>query len=68
MNDDRRKRATEKAMRRRLGMNKDKAAKVKDSMLSQSDLYTTCRFCGGKVTGSLKYIQDHVERCSEHGD
>lgn len=62
----RRRRAAEIAMRRRLGMRKDKAEQVKTHMLSQPDLHTTCRHCGQTVRGSLEAIQAHVGGCDGH--
>lgn len=57
--------ARERAMKRRVGASKEHAAKVKDHLLSQADLYTTCRQCRQRVTGTLADIQAHVEAC--HG-
>lgn len=66
MNDDRKRRAAEVAMRRRAGASKAHSDKVKQHMLGQEDLYTTCQRCGSRINGTLEVIQQHVEQCDGH--
>lgn len=61
--NERERKAAETAMRRRRGARPEHAAKIKQTMLCQDDLFTTCRKCGGRVSGTLVTIQQHVEKC-----
>lgn len=65
--DEHKRRAVETAFRRRKGASEAHAEKVKANMLSQNDLFTTCRFCGQTVRGTLDTLREHVARC-ERGD
>lgn len=64
MNDDRKRRAAEVAMKRRRGASRAHSEKVKTHMLAQEDLYTTCRRCNQKITGTLADIHHHYDTCT----
>lgn len=61
--EDRRQRAAEVAMRRRRGASRAQSEKVKANMLAQDDLYTTCRRCQQKISGTLADIHRHYDTC-----
>lgn len=63
MSDERRKKAADVAAKRRAGASPTQARRIKDHMLAQHDLHTTCRFCQQTVRGTLAAINQHVMEC-----
>jgi hypothetical protein len=58
------RKAYEAALKRRKG-SPGHSEKVKENMLSQDDLFTQCRHCGGIVRGTLESLTQHVETCQD---